>query len=250
MMGKETTPSRHIAILGFHKIGEPPPGTWSTWNYIPEKVFVGTLQLLRDRGYQVLDLEAFLACLADPRSQSLPDRTALLTFDDGFASMASVVRPILDRFGYPAVLFVPTAFIGGTNRFDDGNEPEEKICDWSQLRELQRGGVSIQSHGVYHRSFSRLNAEEQEAELRKSKDLIETNLGSPVTVFSFPFGDNGPHPGDTDERLARAGYRAACLYKGGYIPLPPSNPYRLTRLPMGPDSDLSTMLPAVMGGTP
>lgn len=235
-----TTPIRHVAILAFHKIGSPPPGTWPTWNYIAEDVFVGYLEQLRHSGYQVLDLETFLSRLAAP--QSLPARTALLTFDDGFASMVHGVQPILDRFGYPAVLFVPTAFIGGSNRFDDGSEPEEPICDWRQLRELQRRGVSIQSHGVYHRLFSELEAEEQEAEVRQSKALLETYLASPVDMFAFPFGDNGSRPDFTDLSLEKAGYRAACLYKGGLQSLPVSNPYRLTRLPMGPDSDLTKML--------
>ena len=31
---------RQLAILGFHKIGEPAAGGWETWFYIPEATFV------------------------------------------------------------------------------------------------------------------------------------------------------------------------------------------------------------------
>jgi hypothetical protein len=37
--------SRSLAILAYHKIGEPPPGGWQTWFYVPEENFVGHLRL-------------------------------------------------------------------------------------------------------------------------------------------------------------------------------------------------------------
>jgi len=244
---RDPGPTRCAALLAYHKIGEPPPGTWKTWNYVPEDVFLGHLDLLHREGYEIIDLDTLLSGLQDP--QPLPPRAALLTFDDGFASMVHTVLPILDRRGHPAVLFVPTRFIGGTNRFDDGNEPEERICDWGQLRELQQRGVSIQSHGVSHRAFSGLGVEEQEEEFRRSREILESHLGTRVEVFSFPFSDNGRDPDQTDLKAEEAGYRAACLYKGGALSLPVSNPFRLTRMPMGPDSDLLKMLPHGRGST-
>ena len=38
--------------------------------------------------------------------------------------------------------------------------------------------------------------------------------------------------------MDRAGYRAAFVYKGGVCALPSATPYRLTRVPMGPDTNL------------
>src|ERR671932_648443 len=100
----DTQPSvRTLAILGFHKVGEPPPGGWETWYYVPETTFVGYLNYLRENGWQVIDLESFLRGLTAP--DGLPERMALLTFDDGYRSMRTVVLPWLLRFGYPAVLF-------------------------------------------------------------------------------------------------------------------------------------------------
>ena len=104
-----------LAILSFHKIGEPPPGGWKTWFYIPEETFIRQLGYLETYGWQVIDQSRFVKGLEDPRT--LPPRSALLTFDDGYRSMRTVALPILRRFGYPAVLFVPTNFIGGQNTF-------------------------------------------------------------------------------------------------------------------------------------
>jgi peptidoglycan/xylan/chitin deacetylase (PgdA/CDA1 family) len=244
---------RHtLAILGFHKIGEPPPDGWETWFYIPEGIFVEQLSYLQEDGWQVIDLATFLEGLAAPNR--LPERAVLLTFDDGYRSMRTVALPWLLRFGYPAVLFVPSDFIGGRNTFD-GAEPEEALCDWDDLAYLERRGVSVQSHGATHRSLSDLTLTEQEEELCRSKTLLEAGLGKRVEVFSYPYGDDGvssyPYGDDgansptlrqVRETLKRAGYRAACLYGGGAIRLPAADTYRLARLAVGPDSDLQEEL--------
>jgi hypothetical protein len=75
-----------------------------------------------------------------------------------------------------------------------------------------------------------------------SKAEIESRLANGVEVFAFPYGDNGPDPQETAVALKRAGYRAACLYGGGPNPLPVTDSYRLTRLAMGPDTDLKREL--------
>jgi peptidoglycan/xylan/chitin deacetylase (PgdA/CDA1 family) len=231
---------QNLAILGYHKIGEPPSDSWQTWFYVPEQVFVGHLSYLHKQGWQVIDFLALLRGITVP--ESLPERAALLTFDDGYRSMRTVALPWLLRFGCPAVLFVPTDYIGGLNGFDAGYEPEEPICDWDDLRELERLGVSIQSHGASHRSFSKLGLLEQEEELARSKTILEAGLEKPVEVFAYPYGDGGTEPRLTGRALERVGYRAACLYKGGPNPLPIEEPYRLTRLALGPDSDLQVAL--------
>jgi peptidoglycan/xylan/chitin deacetylase (PgdA/CDA1 family) len=224
-----------LAILGFHKIGPAPDG-WETWFYVPQATFVSYLDYLKEDGWQVLDVAAFLRGLAEP--DSLPERAALITFDDGYRSILDYGLPELRSFNYPAVMFVPTAFIGGHNDFDADNEPEEAICGWEELRELERCGVSVQSHAVSHRAFSELSPAEQEQELLRSKAALEDGLGKPVEVFSYPYGDCGPGPGAAGRVLERTGYRAACLYGGGPQRVPVADPYRLARLAIGPDTDL------------
>lgn len=228
---------RSVAILAYHKIGEPPPGTWPTWNYISAETFSGHLRLLADHGYEIIDQATFRRGLADP--DSLPLRTAILTFDDGCASLLDAAAPILGRLAAPAIVFVPTDFIGGQNTFDQGAEPPEKICTWDQLRELQGLGFSVQSHGMSHRAFSDLDLEEQQTELRDSMRLLEQHLGTLVDLFAFPFGDPGQHPSQLPGLLSSAGYRAACRYKGGALELPTSDIWQLPRIAMGPDTDLA-----------
>jgi peptidoglycan/xylan/chitin deacetylase (PgdA/CDA1 family) len=195
---------------------------------------------LRENGWHVISLEDFLGSLTAPHS--LPPRSVLLTFDDGYQSMRRIALPWLVEFRYPAVVFVPTNFIGGHNWFDTDNEPEEVICDWDDLRELERNGVSVQSHGVSHRAFSELDLAEQKEELIRSKAVLEEGLSKSVNVFAYPYGDEGLDADIQRILLGQAGYISACLYGGGPIRLPIADPYRLSRVAMGPDTDLQAEL--------
>ena len=106
----------------------------------------------------------------------------------------------------------------------------------------RNGGISIQSHGATHRRSSTLDGAEQQCELRDSKAALEAHFREAVTLISFPYGDDGANPQALRKELEQAGYRAACLYRGGPISFPPTNPYRLPRLAMGPDTDLEAAL--------
>ena len=231
-------PQPTVAILGYHKIGPPPAGGWVSWFYISEPTFERQVTAVQEAGWTPIDARRFLRGLNEP--ESLPERSALLTFDDGYRSMRTVTLPILARLQVPGVLFVPTHFVGKHNDFDSGVEPEEAICDWDDLRELARGGVSIQSHAVTHRRFSGLSFNERRHEAAQSKLALEAELRHPVEIIAFPYGDPGPQ-GDSGW-LSAAGYEAACLYGGGPVRLPVSDRYRLERIAMGPDTDLAAAL--------
>jgi peptidoglycan/xylan/chitin deacetylase (PgdA/CDA1 family) len=231
---------KRVAVLGYHKIGPPAPGGWETWYYVPEALFAQQLGTLRDGGWEPVDLATFLQGLTEP--ERLPERTAFITFDDGQRSIREVALPVLERFGYPAVLFMPTDFVGRTNLFD--SEPDEPLCDWNDLRELLRRGVAVQSHGESHRSFSELAPLERALELARSKVALEAKLEQAVELFAYPYGDDAGVPPELRETLARTGYRAAFGYGGGSFTLPADDPYRLERLAMGPDTDLTTALEA------
>src|SRR5687768_6961666 len=145
--------SGNLAILGYHKVGRPPRG-WTTWSYVSQEKFEHDLRCLSDQGWNAIDARTVVEGLHN--HQVLPQKAALITFDDGYVSNLEVALPVLRRFELPAVIFVPTQFIGGYNSFDADiqYEPHEPICDWDELRELERNGISVQSHGVSHRRFS------------------------------------------------------------------------------------------------
>jgi peptidoglycan/xylan/chitin deacetylase (PgdA/CDA1 family) len=231
---------RKLAVLGFHKIGAPPPGKSSTWFYIPERTFESFLRELQKSSWRVIDADSFLHGLDFP--DSLPEHAALLTFDDGHRSMRHIALPLLRSFGFASVLFVPVGYVGSTNRFDADVEPEEPICDWDDLAAMQQEDVSIQSHGFAHRRWSTLGDNELRYELQNSKQLLEERVGRAVRMFSFPYGDNGDDAQTAAGLLRAAGYSAAFLYGGGPMMMPCPDPFAVQRIAMGPDTDLAALL--------
>jgi peptidoglycan/xylan/chitin deacetylase (PgdA/CDA1 family) len=238
-----------VAILAYHKIGQPSAAAWDTWFYISEEIFERQLRCIAESGWEVIDTARFRQGLDDPGS--LPDRSVLLTFDDGYQSILRCALPHLNAFGFPAVIFVPTGLVGDVSRFDaKTREPMEPICSWDELRELQRGGVSVESHGVSHCRFSDLDRSGLTFELESSRRAIIKELGANSALFAFPYGDPGSDYPVTASALVEAGYRCAFLYRGGGVQsFPVFDPYRIARIPMGREIELGQILtsPSVAG---
>jgi peptidoglycan/xylan/chitin deacetylase (PgdA/CDA1 family) len=231
-----------LAVLGYHKVGPPGPEAWETWYYVPENVFAEQLTTLREEGFEPVDAAA--VCAAVDGEGTLPERAALVTFDDGYRSVLEHALPVLQRLEFPAVLFVPTAYVASTNEFDHDVEPEEPLCDWSQLAALSAAGVSVQSHSVTHPAFSDLAPAQRREEIAESKAALEARLDTPVQLFAYPYGDHADMAADVRAALADSGYRAAFGYGGGPFAVPADDRYLLQRLAMGPDTDLRAELRA------
>jgi hypothetical protein len=61
------------------------------------------------RYYSPINLDAFLSVAAGGR---LPPRPVLVTFDDGYASVAEEAAPICRKYHVPALIFVNASFLG------------------------------------------------------------------------------------------------------------------------------------------
>lgn len=69
--------------------------------------------------------------------------------------------------------------------------------------------VTIGAHGMSHLPFSRLMPVEQQEELTRSRDLLQSWLDREVTVFSYPFGTKKDFTPATMEFVHAAGFRKA-----------------------------------------
>jgi peptidoglycan/xylan/chitin deacetylase (PgdA/CDA1 family) len=227
-----------VAILGLHRVGPLPAGSWETWFWISEATFERFLDELSAEGWEPVSLELFLAGLDYPAM--LPPRTALITFDDGYHATAEAALRVLAERALAGVFFVPSDFVGGMNDFEAGtDEPREKICSVADLAALEAAGISVQSHGASHTAFTALRAEEQERELRESKAALERVPRVDVRAVAYPYGELG------DAGVAqRAGYVAAFGYGGTSFAVIDADRWALPRLALGPDSDLRAMLEA------
>ncbi|KPK02996.1 MAG: hypothetical protein AMK71_00350 [Nitrospira bacterium SG8_35_4] len=82
------------------------------WTQLPERIFSEHMEYLA-ASYKVVSLSRLISCIRQERP--LPERAALITFDDGLRNNYSVAFPVLKKFSIPATIFLTADFIG-TNK--------------------------------------------------------------------------------------------------------------------------------------
>ncbi len=168
-----------INILMFHSISG---GAGPTC--IQPNVFREQLNVLAECGYRGVALTEALSGLRG--EGSLPARSVVLTFDDGYEDFASVVFPELQARGWNATVFLPAGKTG--ERADWDAPPGPRLMDWRTVSELAQRGVDFGGHGVSHADLTTLPAQVACAEIGKARSFIEDQTGCPVTSFAPPFG--------------------------------------------------------------
>ena len=122
-------------------------------------------------------------------NSTLPERPIIITFDDGYESVYSFGFPILQKFNYKAVVFIPTDFINKQNDWDvQFGTKRFKHLSGQQLKQLNKAGFEIASHGRAHLPFTAMDESDLKLELQSSKQQLESLTGNPVVSICYPFG--------------------------------------------------------------
>jgi peptidoglycan/xylan/chitin deacetylase (PgdA/CDA1 family) len=124
-----------------------------------------------------------------------------LTFDDGNKSDVTEALPELTRRGLQAEFFICSARFG-----TDG------FVDEDDVRELQRAGMSLGSHGMDHVRWRRLERTAIDREIVQAKHVLEEALQAPVDTAACPFG---AYDRRTLSALRSAGFTRVYTSDGG-----------------------------------
>ena len=100
--------SSRLLILCYHGISQADEHRGLRELYIAPDLLRRRLLMLRDGGYRVISLNEGIDRLA---AGTLPGRSVVLTFDDGFVDFHRVAQPILREFGYPSTVYVSTEYV-------------------------------------------------------------------------------------------------------------------------------------------
>ena len=128
----------------------------------------------------------------------VPDKTVVLTFDDGVLSHSTVVAPLLKKFGFTATFFVC--------EFQPDFDDKSKYMSWEQMAQLHRDGFEVASHTRSHKHVNQMAPGEFDQELRYIEEkCAELGMARP-TAFAYPAYVNTP---DSLRTLRERGYRFA-----------------------------------------
>jgi peptidoglycan/xylan/chitin deacetylase (PgdA/CDA1 family) len=225
---------KSLRVLMYHKVNDLPDNPLT----MPVSLFDEQMDQLRQLGYKVVDLQAVLDHYVD--RNPLPPRAVLITFDDGYHDNLDNASLVLQKYGYPAVLFVPIGYL-------DDSQPlphEERLAshgilnrtvDWNELAAVERMGIRIESHGISHRPLADLEVDEAAREIAVSKLRLEERLGRPVRAFSYVKGSEAHYKPVHLSLVRQAGYDVAFTAVSGSNSLA-TDPLQLRRYNIEPYS--------------
>jgi peptidoglycan/xylan/chitin deacetylase (PgdA/CDA1 family) len=106
--GKRIHSSGSLDILTYHAVtpNSPPLGDWC---FLSLRKFAAQMKALQRMGRRVLPLADAVSALQEGR---LRGRCVSITFDDGYRNNIATALPILERFGFPATIYLVTGLIG------------------------------------------------------------------------------------------------------------------------------------------
>ncbi|WP_162467224.1 polysaccharide deacetylase family protein [Streptomyces cavernae] len=220
-----------VPVFLYHAVSDDPP-PWLAAVTVSPRTFVDHLDMIAGSGLRVVPLRQLVeAMLGGP---ALPPRSAVLTFDDGYADFWSTVAPLLAARRLPATLFVTTDALGtGRTRSAVGPFPSIATLSWAQVVELDRSGVEIGGHSTTHPQLDTLPWKSVKEEVEGCKQRLEDALGHSVTSFAYPFGYSSRQ---VRQVVREAGWTSAAAIRSAFSSQQ-DDPMRIARFMVQADTD-------------
>lgn len=174
---------------------------------------------LRDNGYHVIGVDDLIR--AESGLAPLPPKAVLLSFDDGYLSFYHLVFPLLQAYGYKALLALQTGWLetpaNQAVRYGDNlTLPRSAFLNWSQIKEMVDSGLvetASHSHALHQghpsgprglrqpagssltyypqtKTYEAKNAYKKRIfeDARRSADIIQSKTGRRPRVLVWPYG--------------------------------------------------------------
>src|SRR5437016_7674124 len=184
-------------VLCYHRIGGPPELGVTR---VARSVSARQIHPLARSGWRAVPLGAFVPRLQ--RGIAASDHEFLLSFDDGYASLADNAYPVLADVGFTATTFLVTDFVGRFNTWDVRYTWRRlPHLDWNAIERWRGRGLEFASHTASHARLTWLSDERIGDELGRSRRTLLGRLGPEAgRAVAYPFGARDARI----ERLARA----------------------------------------------
>ncbi|MET1255366.1 polysaccharide deacetylase family protein [Aliikangiella maris] len=174
--------SNAAVVLQYHHIDLQTPSATS----ISPQLFREHMAYLASNQFNVIHLAQFIEYLRTQKP--FPPKTVLITFDDGYQSVATQAAPILKTYGFPFTVFINTQPI---------TEQSSLVMTWETLGKLAANGATIANHSVAHPHMIRRLANESDAQWNKritnevlqAQQLIEQHFPQKIRAFAYPYGE-------------------------------------------------------------
>ena len=180
--------SRAAVFLCYHSVADSGPPFTS----VTEEAFERQLSTLSRLGFRSGGHQE-LASLA--RGERVDGRLAFLTFDDGYVDNFASARPLLEAYGFSALIFLLPPRVDNGDALD-WPRVERRVAaypkvmrslTWPMVESMAEHGHEFGSHSLSHATLTELGDEELRQELFDSRARIVQRLGRCDSI-AYPFG--------------------------------------------------------------
>lgn len=179
------TPNQNISltikvpILMYHYISTPPDNAdkYRIDLSVEPTAFRSQMAYLAENGYSTISF--YDLSLAVTNNQPLPDKSVILTFDDGYLDNYELAFPILQEFGLHATFFVVTEFI------DKGRA---EYLTWEMVQEMAAAGYDFEPHSRTHPELTNRERDYLIWEMLGPQETLAYHIGYTPRYFSYPSG--------------------------------------------------------------
>jgi peptidoglycan/xylan/chitin deacetylase (PgdA/CDA1 family) len=168
-----------IRVLMYHKISTDN----TDFLTVSTTQFEIHLKYLQSLGYQFITTQDLLNFYL--KKLVLPSKPLLLSFDDGYLNNLELAYPILKTHKAKATIFIPSSFVGTTNKWDNGND---LIMTVEQLKNLDPSVFELGLHSHTHINFGNISIDTLENEIRENIAFFSDNNIPYTPVLAYPYG--------------------------------------------------------------
>jgi len=205
---------KEVVCFIYHRFGDHRYPTTNT----PVKDFADHLTYLEKNNFRILTFSEAIDYL---KSDEPPQKTAVITVDDGYKSFFKNGLPLLRKHHMRATLFINTKTVSGSD-----------MMNWDELKEAMSSQVEIGNHTHSHAFFLNEHAATRYETFRKeielSQSIIKEHLKVTPEVFTFPYGEFDP---EMKAIVKKLGFKAAAAQNSGVLH-PASDLFMCPRIPM------------------
>lgn len=181
------------------------------WRVSPE-AFAQQMAWLAKHDWSVVTMSEMM----DQCATKLATKTAVITFDDGFACFFDNVLPVLQHYQFKVTLYLLSQ--ASENHWDAHKDDiRETLLTDAQIETILKSGLcELGVHGATHKNLTELSPQALHDEVATCREVLQRRYGQACDSFAYPFGCYNDHVKD---KVNQTGYRSAvAVHNRIYIP--------------------------------
>lgn len=167
---------------------------------------------------------------------TIPKKSVVITFDDVTVNQHLAVELLL-KYNLKATFFVPFAYVGKT---DEWNQGKEAIMSFSDLKKLPEN-IELGLHSFSHPKYASLTNAEIQQDFEKCFELVGENGLKIHHSVAYPYGNypkKEPRKSQFQQLLKNNGIKMGLRIGNAVNAFPFKNPYEIKRIDIKGEDNL------------